>query len=719
LASSQAATTIYDPALAESDPRFGVEGALAAFDAQFSTSVLWENNDRPQNSLIAITPPLFRQHLGSFQSQITKLNATGGRTTIGHNVDYEWNNTNDFSPTGIRAFNSDWNVNLEAEVRQPLLRGAGAHFNRIAGPNSIPGFYNGVMIARLRTDQALTDFEASVRNLANDVERAYWALHLRYQTLNALIEGRDFALEVWQKVDVIYRKRVRATGEQVARAKHEYFLFRSQVEAALSELYKAEANLRWVMGLAASDGRLIRPATPPTRAKIEFDWCDVSCEALARSVELRKQKWAIKQAELELKASKNFLLPRLDFVGRYRWTGMGDDLLNSSGNPDSPAPIEDPITGEILNAEEIFDARFDNAYTTLTDGDFQEWELALEFEMPFGFRRELAGVRNAQLNLARERAVLQDQELLVQHQLSDALRELDQHYTVAQSHFNRWVEAGREFETLQNTLERAPVDVTPELLDRLLNSLRRRSTANIDYHTSVVSHNLAVAQVHFRKGSLLEYNGVYLAEGPWPQKAYFDAHRLARQRDASLYFDYGFTRPKVLSRGPYAQHAGAEPMLFDEGMLQPEGMPTLAAPENENSPELIPTPEPEPAGHSSARPSGAKKIPTGQAGPKLSSAAGWRAGSPRQRSAPDLADLNLDILAGKQPKAQKIPAAAARSPAQQASYQEVAPEPRQTAPKKVADGWENSNGPTVRHPSPAGNSAGSTKPAASGWKSRR
>mgnify|MGYP006961823076 CR=1 FL=1 len=29
--------------------------------------------------------------------------------------------------------------------------------------------------------------------------------------------------------------------------------------------------------------------------------------------------------------------------------------------------------------------------------------------------------------------------------------------------------------------------------------------------------------VHFRKGSLLEYNGVYLAEGPWPAKAYFDA----------------------------------------------------------------------------------------------------------------------------------------------------------------------------------------------------
>ena len=41
-----------------------------------------------------------------------------------------------------------------------------------------------------------------------------------------------------------------------------------------------------------------------------------------------------------------------------------------------------------------------------------------------------------------------------------------------------------------------------------------------------------LSQVHFRKGSLLEYNGVYLAEGPWPGKAYFDARRRARARDA-------------------------------------------------------------------------------------------------------------------------------------------------------------------------------------------
>src|SRR3989304_8711758 len=60
-------------------------------------------------------------------------------------------------------------------------------------------------------------------------------------------------------------------------------------------------------------------------------------------------------------------------------------------------------------------------------------------------------------------------------------------------------------------------------------------------------------RVHYRKGSLLEYDGVYLAEGPWPAKAYFDALREASKRDASMYLDYGYTRPNVLSRGPVPQ----------------------------------------------------------------------------------------------------------------------------------------------------------------------
>ena len=90
-------------------------------------------------------------------------------------------------------------------------------------------------------------------------------------------------------------------------------------------------------------------------------------------------------------------------------------------------------------------------------------------------------------------------------------------------------------------------------LDLLLDAQRRRAEAESAYYRSLVDYNQAIMNVHYRKGSLLDYDGVYLAEGPWPAKAYFDALRQARKRDAGLYIDYGYTRPNVISRGPIPQ----------------------------------------------------------------------------------------------------------------------------------------------------------------------
>ena len=112
-------------------------------------------------------------------------------------------------------------------------------------------------------------------------------------------------------------------------------------------------------------------------------------KALTRNVELRQQRWRIKQRELELMAAKNLLLPRLDVVARHRWLGLGDDLLNSDGRAYT-ASNNDMLVGT-------------DAFSTLFDGNFQESQIGLQFNMPIGFRRELATVRNQQLLVARER----------------------------------------------------------------------------------------------------------------------------------------------------------------------------------------------------------------------------------------------------------------------------------------------------------------------------
>ena len=546
--------TVYAPAIVESDPRFGVEGALSQFDAQWNTSMFWERNDRPQNQVFqGLLPSVFEQDLGTFQSAISKRLATGGQATIRNNTAYQWNNNQS------NRFPSFWDANFETEFRHPLLQGAGEQFNRIAGPNAVDGFYNGVVIARINVDIALADFEAGVRDLVSDTEIAYWRLYFAYRDLASKLAGRDSSLESWRKVYTLLQAGAKGgEAEKEAQAREQYFLFRAQVEQASSDLFAIENQLRFMMGIAATDGRLIRPIDEPTTAFVKFDWHEVHDEALARSPEVRQHRWQIKKREMELIAAKNFLLPRLDAVGLYRWRGYGNDLLGYGD--DLP--------------------QFDNAYQTLFDGQFQEWQMGFQFQVPIGFRQALSGVRNAQLNVARERAILEDQELELSHQLSNALRDLDRNYTLTQTNFNRRVAAQNQVAAVQ-----AAYDTGTVTFDLLLDAQRRLADAESQYYNSLVNYNLSIEQVHYRKNSLLEYNSVYLAEGPWPAKAYVDARRRARERDAGIFMNYGYTRPNVFSVGPVPQNWG--------GNVGTQ-MPAPADP-SETQPELVPTPTPTPA----------------------------------------------------------------------------------------------------------------------------
>ena len=521
-----------------------MQAALSAFDAQFSTSTFWNRNDRAVNNVLlgGGTNLLVQEH-GAFQAEISKRAATGNQIAFRNNTIYDGNNQPNSN------FPSAWDVNFEAEIRHPLLQGGGIDFNRIAGPNATPGFYfsNGVLIARINTDISLADFESSVRDFLSDVENAYWDLYYGYRELNARMVARDNALETWRNVQALYKAGRRGgEAEKEAQAREQYFLFQIAVENSLmgvpdsgtltsaggagtfrsiGGVYTSERRLRFLMGLPANDDRLIRPATEPNLANVVYDWESSLSEAISARPELRRQRWIIKRRELELVAARNFLMPRLDLVALQRWRGFGDDLASASSKPN----------------------QFDNAYQSLTSGEFQEWQVGVQLNVPLGFRQGAAGVRNAQLQLAREHAVLHDQELYVSHLLANSISELYRAFTVAKSSFNRLGAAQQQLEAIQAAYQAEAVT-----LDLLLDAQRRLADANSAYYRALVEHALAIKGVHYAKGSLLEQNGIFLAEGAWPGKAYQDAQELAT-RFQKKKIDYRFMMPSPVSSGPIAQ----------------------------------------------------------------------------------------------------------------------------------------------------------------------
>ena len=287
----QGSLTKYNPAIVESNPLGGVEAALSAFDAQVASQLFWQKIDQPRNVPVGgifqnFFVPVVDQKLANFNYQISKTTATGAQFTARHNVAFDSNN----SPA--RRFTGDFIGFFEAEYRQPLMQGAGVEFNRIAGPNSQIGQYNGVLIARINTDISLADFESGIINFISDVERAYWELYFTYHNLEAVTAGRNSSLLTWQRVKELERVGARGgDAAAVAQSRSQYYQFDVQLKEALTGpngLYAAEQQLRYLLGMPATDGVLFKPSSDPAMAEVIFDWDNSVRDALTQRVEVRR-----------------------------------------------------------------------------------------------------------------------------------------------------------------------------------------------------------------------------------------------------------------------------------------------------------------------------------------------------------------------------------------------------------------------------------------------
>ena len=545
LASPSAAMTVWDPAIIESNPTAGVQAALSAFDAIWSSTVSWQQADAPRNYNEDYQRSVgTHTDTGTFQTTLSKTVATGGNVYASTGFGYDW------SDASSRLWSSDWTSYVEAGFTQPLFRGAGVEYNRIAGPNGQMGMSNGVVIARINTDIALVDFEMGVRNTLQDIEETYWNLYYAYRNLSAAAAGYEAALQSWRSVDAQSKiGRPQGTAQNLAQAEKNYQSFKVSAQEAQNNLYKTEQLLRYMIGIAPTDGRLIKPVDEPTVARVRYVWEEIVAEGLARAPELRKQKWTVKKRELELIAQRNYLKPQVDLEGLYRFHGLGHDLL-------------DPRN------------RRSNAYGSMTSGEYQNWGMGITSSVTLGFRREMAAVRNAELALARERAILQEQELELVHNLSDLYRDVERNYKLIEDYLGVLRAARKQVRAVN-----ASFMLNKTTLYEVLQSQQELADAETRYYRTVIDYNLAIVNLNYRKGSLLEYNGITLAEGPWANKAYFDAWRRARERDAGKYVNYAFTSPQVVSRGAYPQIQGTDPTVAPAAPYAPA---TIEQPEAED-----------------------------------------------------------------------------------------------------------------------------------------
>jgi len=533
----------------------GVEDALSEFDAQYSSFLSYNTTDRQRNTgPNTFTPTPFAAKDTNYQSAISKRLATGGVATARSSTAYSRNNVD--APSIARRTPSDFTQTMEVQLQHPLARGRGTMLNRLP-----------VVLARINEDISLTQFEEAMRNLSKEVEVAYWDLYCSYWTVETARAGRDSALKVWRVANARLQNNVGESAVE-AQALAQVHQFDALLSAALNGVNLPggdpgvkgrERRLRYLMGLSATDGQLLRPVDKPTIAHTEFDWASIQGETLNRNLDLRSQRWVIKQRELELISAKNQILPDVNISGLYRWVGVGDDWFGNDGGEEFPG----------INGGD----NLTSAWESLLGGRYQEVGMRLELTPnAFGARRALAGIRAARLSMAREHEILREKENAAIYALSNELSLMESHYQQMQFKLNQWMASERETKVYSDKAEIGAQGLE-QIVDLLLRAQERRARAQQEYYRAVCEYNKSIVQIHLLKGSLLEYNNIELAEGDWPQKAYSDAQQAALRQAAGIPLGSGASRPSSVSRGtmptdqfgPVSQNALEGEVIIDQG----------------------------------------------------------------------------------------------------------------------------------------------------------
>lgn len=489
-------TSVYDSAIQETGVLFGrrgMEAALADFDTRFSTSMNWGRTAQGSHSL---APTILGQDTGIFRSGLDKSLASGGAVSVYHNWNYLGNDI------GTPLYPSSYTGTLGAEVRQPLLAGAGTEFTRVAGPSrpgfgAIAGVSQGVVIARINQDITLADFERAVSNGLRTIEDYYWDLYFAYRNYDNAVSFHESAFETWRVAQAKMEIGTLKEAEEL-QARDEFYRTRSLVETGLNQVYRRESDLRRALGLPMNDGTVLRPSMEPTKVEFKPDWESCLTNGLTKRVELRRQKWQVKSLQLQLNAARSLVRPQLDVVGNYGVNGFGDKLISQNGS---------------------------SGYGSMTGDNLDTWTMGVEMSMPIGFRQARSQVKNYELLIARANAVLDAQERSIAHEIAISIQDVSVAWAAAQSNLNRLRAAERRVELLK-----VEVDSGTAIVDVVVRAQSSMADAERAYYEQLVAYNKAITYLNLATGTLLEVNNVHLAEGSWTGEAYEDAKLRADAR---------------------------------------------------------------------------------------------------------------------------------------------------------------------------------------------
>jgi outer membrane protein TolC len=386
---------------------------LFNFDPLITTTVSFEDRNVPVNNpltsgtgtgLLALTA--LALHTSIYNTQYTQGFSTGTSFFT------SWNNTRSSSSSAANLFNPSVTSSIFVGFQQQLLNG----FGRGVGTRNIRIANNNRKIA----DWAFT--QQAITTVTNTIT-AYW--ELVYARENVKVQQQ--AVTVAEKLYNDNKKQLEIgtmAPLDVTRAESELATNRQNLIVAQTLNLQNQQILKNDISKNPMAANLVNveiiptdlPSRPEAIEAPSFE--EAAKEAFAKRPELQEEALNLLNSDIDVKATRNALLPILTLSAQYGSVGLAGDQRTFTSTPAAGAPVVDqfgnPVPGLFLPSVTVTPgpvakAGFGDAMSAVFHNNFPDFYASLNLQLP---------IRNRSAQADNQRAIL------TQRQLEAALQQL-------------------------------------------------------------------------------------------------------------------------------------------------------------------------------------------------------------------------------------------------------------------------------------------------------
>jgi outer membrane protein len=446
------------PAISESR----IVQAQAVFDATFFTDVNYSKLDTPQpdGSVSSVTGNSQRDDV-ELSTGIRKPLISGGQITVQADL-----NRNDSVPSVFdvsKFYDADVLVNLE----QPLLRNFGSDINR-----------SNIVLAQNDRQAEAQQLKRRLLDVVARTEAGYWDLFFSQQQLRVRVRLLERSTQ--DRDRLIERRGYDASPVEITEANSFVELHRADVIRARSAVRVASDQLKRLINspdLPIADETVIVPVDTPTDEPIAFSLLDLVTSALRHRPEMQIALLDIKDASVRQRVADNARLPLLNLAATVQMNGMS-----------------------VSNGQD--------AFNQVDDGDFIDYLVGAQFEMPIGNRRAEGLYRQRELERRATSLVYQRQAQDVVLEVKNALRGVQTSYELIGATRAARRAAADSLRAIE-VQEASGVALTPQfLINQKLSTQERLADAEVQEAQALTDYHNAIAVLYQSVGTLLERNNI-------------------------------------------------------------------------------------------------------------------------------------------------------------------------------------------------------------------